>query len=373
MKTTFALMRQLALGLALFGSISVIAQPIIVGRSLALSGPLKPYGEAKRDGGDAYIEKINQAGGIAGKRISLVTLDDAYLPEKTVANLKEMAGQQTTTAFLGLFGVPPVAAALPVLAQLKIPAVGLTSGAAIVRTPHNPYAFPVRASYASEARKLASQIKTIGVSKVSAIYSDNAFGESLKENLQVALRTEGIEVQFFKIDVAAATAVNVVKAAVLGEPQAVFVLTLSQVAVPVLRELKKTTSRGFLYTFSPVDTTVVLKELGAGASGLGITQIVPIPSGVRVPVVVEYLDALKALGRGTPSFYGLEAYIEAKVLVEGLKRAGGSAAPANLVKALETMKAYDAGGYTVSYAPGAHTGSTFVEIDIIDSAGVVRR
>lgn len=373
MKTTFALTRALAVGLALLASLSVAAQTITIGRSLALTGPFKNYGEAKRDGGDAYIEKINKAGGVAGKRISLVTLDDAYLPEKTVANLREIAAGHSTTAFLGLFGVPPVAAALPVLAQLKIPGVGLTSGAAVVRTPHNPYAFPVRASYEREAHKLAAQIKAVGVTKVSAIYIDNAFGESLKENLQVALRSEGIESQFFKIDVAAATAASVVKTAVTDMPQAVFVLATSQVAVPVLRELKKSTSRGYLYTFSPVDTTIVLKEMGAGASGLGITQIVPIPRGVREPVVGEYLDALKALGRGSPSFYGLEAYIEAKVLVEGLRRAGGSSAPANLVKALETMKNYDAGGYSVSYAPGAHTGSTFVEIDIIDSAGVVRR
>jgi branched-chain amino acid transport system substrate-binding protein len=373
MKTTLVLTRVLALGLALIGSIDIAAQTFTVGRTLALSGPLKNYGDAKRDGGDAYIEKINKAGGVAGKRINVITLDDAYTPDKTVANLQELAAKHSPVAFLGTFGVPPVAAALPVLAQLKIPGIGLTSGAAVVRTPHNPYAFPVRASYAVEAKKLASQIKTIGVNKVSVIYIDNPFGESLKDNLQVALTKEAITAEFFKVDVPAATAAKVVALAVESKPQAVFILTTSQVAIPVLRELKKTTSRGFLYTFSVVDTTIVVKELGKGASGLGVTQIVPIPRGLKHSVVVEYLEALSVLGRGSPSFYGLEGYLEAKVLVEGLRRAGAGATPASLVKALETMKSYDLGGFSVSYGPGSRIGSTFVEIDIVDSEGIVRR
>ena len=350
------------------------ADDIVVGRSLALSGPLKSYGEAKRDGGDAYIQKVNKAGGIAGRPIVLVTLDDAYQPEKTVANLKSLAEKNAPTAFLGLFGVPTVAAALPVLEQLKIPAVGLTSGTAAVRAPHNPYAFPIRASYAEEAQKLVSQVKTIGVTKISVIYSDNPFGESVKNTLLEALRKEGLTALAVKVDAAGAGAAPAVGQAIANAPQAVFLTMLSQAAVPVLRELKKSDSHSLLYTFSPVDTTVVLKQLGTSASGLGITQVVPIPSGMLFPVVEEYTAALKALGHGTPSFYGLEAFIEAKVLVEGLRRAGAAAKnPAALLKALETMRNYDAGGYFVSYGPGIRTGSRFVEIDIIDTSGVLRR
>ena len=94
---------------------------------------------------------------------------------------------------------------------------------------------------------------------------------------------------------------------------------------------------------------------------------------MRVKVVAEYIDALKALGHGTPSFYGLEAFIEAKVLVEGLRRAGPRASPASLVTALESMHDFDLGGYYVSYKPEAHTGSLFVEVDVINSSGVVTR
>lgn len=349
------------------------ADAIVVGRSLVLSGPLQSYGEAKRDGGDAYIHKVNASGGVRGRPIELVTLDDAYAPANTVANLRKLAAEKQPVAFLGLFGVPTVAAALPVLAELKIPAVGLTSGTDALRTPLNRYAFPVRASYADEARKLVGHVKTTGITKISVIYSDNPFGQSVKDTLMAAFTAAGLTAAVVKVDPAGKESATAAQQALVGAPQAIFLTMLSQAAIPVLTELKKQASSGALYTFSPVDTSTVTKQLGQKARGLAITQIVPIPNGVRVPVVAEYVQALKDLGRGTPSFYGLEAFIEAKVLVEGLKRAGAGPTPAALVKGLETMNDFNLGEYYVSYKPEAHTGAKFVEIDVINEQGNVMR
>ena len=349
------------------------ADAIVVGRSLALSGPLKGYGEAKRDGGDAYINKINSTGGVGGRKIELVTLDDAYTPATTVENLKKISAERNPTAFLGLFGVPTVAAALPVLLELKIPAVGLTSGTDALRTPLNRYAFPVRASYAEEARKLVNHVKTVNISKVSVIYTTNPFGESVKNTLLAALKDAGINAKTYRVDPTGADAVDAARLTNTDEPQAIFMTMLSQAAVPVLTEIKKTSFRGALYTFSPVDTSAITKQLGEKANGLAITQIVPIPNGVRVKIVSEYVQALTDLGRGSPSFYGLEAFIEAKVLVEGLKRAGANPTPAALVKSLETLRDLDLGGYYVTYKPDAHTGSLFVEVNVINSLGEVKR
>ena len=349
------------------------ADAIVVGRSLALSGPLKGYGEAKRDGGDAYINKINSTGGVGGRKIELVTLDDVYTPATTAENLKKISAERNPTAFLGLFGVPTVAAALPVLLELKIPAVGLTSGTDALRTPLNRYAFPVRASYAEEARKLVNHVKTVNISKVSVIYTTNPFGESVKNTLLAALKDAGINAKTYRVDPTGADAVEAARLTNTDEPQAIFMTMLSQAAVPVLTEIKKTSFRGALYTFSPVDTSAITKQLGEKANGLAITQVVPIPNGVRVKIVSEYVQALTDLGRGSPSFYGLEAFIEAKVLVEGLKRAGANPTPAALVKSLETLRDLDLGGYYVTYKPDAHTGSLFVEVNVINSLGEVKR
>jgi branched-chain amino acid transport system substrate-binding protein len=352
---------------------AMAADSIVIGRSLALTGPLKLYGEAKRDGGDAYISKINANGGVAGRSIELVTLDDVYLPTTTVANLRKIAAEKQPTAFLGIFGVPPVAAALPVLAELQIPAVGLTSGTEAVRKPFNRYAFPVRASYADEARKLVTHAKTIGITKINVIYMDNPFGVSLNGALETAFKDAGLSATVFKLDVAGKEAATIAAQATAGEPQAIFIATLAGVGVPLLTELKKASYRGSLYAFSALDTTVVAKNMGANAKGLAVSQVFPIPRGVRLKIVAEYLEDVKKLGRGEPSFYGLEAYVEAKVLVEGLRRAGGKPTPASLVKALETMNDFDVGGYFVKYTSEVHQGSGFVEVDVINSAGEISR
>jgi branched-chain amino acid transport system substrate-binding protein len=349
------------------------AENIVIGRSLTLTGPLKLYGEAKRDGGDAYIAKVNAAGGINGKKIEMVTLDDAYLPANIVANLKKLAAENQPTAFLGIFGVPTSAAALPVLAELKIPAVGLTSGTEAIRKPFNRYAFPVRASYADEARKLVSHAKTIGITKITVIYIDNPFGTGLNTALTDALKAEGMTALSLKVDVPGTQAAAVAAQAVAGQPQAIFLGMLTAVGASTFTELKKAGYRGSLYGFSPLDATVFTKQMGAEAKGLGISQVFPIPSGVRVKIVAEYVKAVKDLGRGSPSFYGLEAYVEAKVLAEGLRRAGSKPTPDSLIKALETLKEFDAGGYFVTYTPEFHQGGNFVEITVINSNGEVTR
>ena len=346
---------------------------IVIGRSLTLSGPLKVYGESKRDGGDAYIAKLNAAGGINGKKIEVVTLDDAYLPANLVTNLKKLAAENQPVAFLGIFGVPTSAAALPVLAELQIPAVGLTSGTEAMRKPFNRYAFPVRASYADEARKLVSHANTIGITKISVIYMDNPFGAGLNTALADAAKAGGLTLKSLKLDVAGTNTAAVAAQANADQPQAIFLASLSALAAQTFSELKKAGYRGSMYGFSPLDTTVFTKLLGAEAKGLGISQVFPIPSGVRVKLVAEYVKAVKDLGRGSPSFYGLEAYVEAKVLAEGLRRAGSKPTPQSLVKALESLKEFDAGGYFVTYTPEFHQGGNFVEITVINSNGDVTR
>jgi len=349
------------------------AEAIVIGRTLALSGTLRIYGEAKRDGGDALVASVNAAGGIGGRRIEVVTLDDAYTPTSTVANLRRLAATQQPTAFLGLFGVPTIAAALPVLEELQIPAVGLTSGTDAVRKPFNRYSFPVRASYADEARKLVSHLRSIGITRASVIFMDNPFGESLKNALLLALKGSGIEAGEFRLDVAGASAIAVTGQATAAAPQAIFIITTAQVAVPVFAAIRKGTYRGATYGFSTLDASTLKALIGPQAVGLGLTQVFPIPNGVRLRIVDEYLRATRAQGRGTPSFYGLEGYIEAKVLVEGLRRAGTNPTPASLVRALESIDDLDLGGLRVSYSPKLHKGSAFVDVNVINAAGDITR
>lgn len=366
----------ISIGLAALSSVAWSADAIQIGRSLALTGPLMPYGEAKRDGGDAYIEKINRAGGVNGRLIAMTTLDDAYDPKRIVMNIRSLATERRPAAFLGLFGVPTVAAALPVIEELRIPTVGLTSGSGALRTPVKRYVFPVRASYADEAAYIVRHIKTLSFANVAIIHQDNPFGELVRDTLVKAFATAEIKIAVnVKIAADGSDAEAAVAAAAASKPEAVFLAMLSNAAVPTMRAIKKRGLAGMaLYAFSPVDASVLTKELGRDASGLGISQVVPLPSSIQSKVAKEYMEALKELGRGAPSFYGLEAFIEAKVLVAALRRAGKDAGdPEAVTRALEGLGEYDPGGFIVNYSREAHRGGQFVELTVIGSRGTVIR
>lgn len=353
-----------------FCGLSSAAEPdIVVGRTLSLDGPTKSYGEAKRDGGDAYIAKINAAGGINGRKIQVLTMDDAYTPSIAVENFRKLASESKPVAFLSIFGLPVATAILPVADELKIPVVGLSSGSAELRKPEHRYIFPVRADYQGEAKRLVGHVKTIGFKRFGVVFTDNPFGEGVNDVLQAELASQAIVPTIAKMKADAKGVEATVKTVADARPDAVFLVMLSQAAIPAIFELRKAGYKGPLYAFSPVDGTQIIKKIPKEAVGLAISQIVPIPDSSRVPAANEYMQALKLLGRGEPSFYGFEGFLEAKVLVEGLKRAGPKATPENLQRALETIKDVDLGGFRVSYGPGAHTGSTFVEIGLLNSVG----
>lgn len=349
------------------------AQPLVIGRSLPLTGQLKALGEYKRDGGDAYIRKVNSSGGIGGRPIELVTLDDGYDASATVENMRKISAEYRPIAFLGLLRLPTVGDAVPLLEELKIPAVGVSSATDALRAKFNPYGFPVRASFGDEARILVNHVKVIGSHNVSVVYQSVPLGLNLKNLTETALKDGGIPFTTLSLDATASNTADIVGQLVRQEPQVVFLGVLTPTAVTLIAQLKKAAFGGVIYTYSSTDVSVIARHLGKQAAGLAMSQVVPVSKGARVKIVAEYLQALAALGQGSPSLLGLEGYIEAKVLVEGLRRAGPNPTTVSLAKGLETLRDWDVGGFFVSYSPSAHTGSFFVEVSMLGSTGELIR
>jgi branched-chain amino acid transport system substrate-binding protein len=352
---------------------SSAAQALVVGRSLPLTGPLKTVGEFKRDGGDAYIYTVNTSGGVNGKKIEVVTLDDAYNADSTVSNLRKISADHKPVAFMNLLRLPALGNAIALLDELKISVVGISSATDLLRTQFNSYGFPVRAGFVDEARKLVQHVKVIGLSNIVLVYQDVPLGLNLKSRTKAALKEASLETTTLKLDAAALEINTVAREVAQARPQAVFLGLLTPAAVAMIAELKRLSYNGALYTFSSTDASVIAKQLGKDAVGLAIAQVVPVPNGPRVRIAAEYLQAARNLGRGVAGPLGLEAYIEAKVLVEGLRRAGANPTAASVVKSLETLHDFDLGGFYVSYRPGAHIGSLFVEVDVISGKGELVR
>ena len=349
------------------------AQPLIVGRSLPLSGPLQSIGEFKRDGADAYFHKINSAGGVGGRLIDVVTIDDGYAPEQTIANLRRMAREHKPVAFIGLLRMPTQGDEIPLLDELRIPAVGISSASHLLRARLHRYGFPVRASVMDEGRKLASHIRVVGIQKVAVIYQDVPLGHTTREAISAGLKEEGLNAHHNELDAAGTQVAEVASQVLKDQPQAIVLAVLTPAAAALVTELRRQSFNGTLYTFSSTDAVVLNKLVGDKALGIAISQIVPVPEGARVKVVAEYVQAVKSLGRGAPTILGLEGFLEAKVLVEGLKRSGNWPTPDALARALETMSDVDLGGYFVNYTPQVHTGGLFVEINMIGPHGRLMR
>jgi ABC-type branched-subunit amino acid transport system substrate-binding protein len=340
-----------------------------VGRSLPLSGPQAIYGEAKRDGADAYVAAVNARGGVAGRRIALHTADDAYDAARTSANITELAAAHDPVAFVGFFGIPPCLAAADTLSKLGIPGVGFTSGSNSFREAPRPEVFPVRASFAQECSAIVRHHKTVGVREAVIAFMDIPFGELARASFEQAARVEGlalapaIQVHADGSNLRAAAAT-----ARAGSPLILMALQ-TPMAVAFARELRGLQSQQQLWCLSAVDTAVLQRQLGSAARGVASSVAFPPVDKLRLPIVREYLAATQAINRPATTF-GLEAFIEMKTLSLGLSRSRG-ASGRDLVVSLEGAGRVDLGGFDVTYGAGNRTGSRYVDLVMVGTGSTV--
>jgi branched-chain amino acid transport system substrate-binding protein len=136
-----------------------------------------------------------------------------------------------------------------------------------------------------------------------------------------------------------------------------------------VREMKKAGSAAQFHNVSFVGSKALSNALGKEGYGVVISQVVPFPWYPGVPVVKEYQRILKAAGINEYNFGSLEGYLAAKVMVEGLRRAGRDLTRERLIAALESMDNVDLGGFVVSFSRTSHAGSDYVELTMIGRDG----
>jgi ABC-type branched-subunit amino acid transport system substrate-binding protein len=137
--------------------------------------------------------------------------------------------------------------------------------------------------------------------------------------------------------------------------------------------MKKSGSGATFYNVSFVGSKALADALGAEGSGVAISQVVPFPWASSVPVVKEYQTLANKAGYTDYNFSAMEGFLIAKVMVEGLRRAGKNPTREGLVDALERMNDVDLGGFYVTYSPKNHAGSKFVDLTIIGRNGKFMR
>jgi branched-chain amino acid transport system substrate-binding protein len=338
---------------------------IVLGQSVALSGPAQELGKDMQLGASLYFGQVNAKGGIHGRRIVLKTLDDGYESARAAENTKKLIGEEKVFALFGYVGTPTSAASLPIFTEARVPFVGPFTGAELLRTPFNRYVFNVRASYYDETEAIVQHLTAMSVDRIAVFYQNDAYGQAGLAGVERALKKRKLDVvakgtvERNTVEVAKSVA-EIAKA----KPQAVVMISAYKSCAAFITEMKKAGSSPTFWNVSFVGSKALAKELDKEGRGVQISQVVPFPWDMSVPVVKEYRTLLEA-AKGEPGFGTLEGFIAAKVMVEGLRRACKNLTRDSFIKAMESLDPYDAGGFKVSYGPDNHNGSRFVDLTII--------
>jgi ABC-type branched-subunit amino acid transport system substrate-binding protein len=343
----------------------VTESQIVLGQSVALSGPAEELGKDMQLGASLYFNHVNARGGVHGRRIVLKTLDDGYESARAAENTKKLINDERVFALFGYVGTPTSAASMPIFTEARVPFVGPFTGAESLRNPVNRYVFNVRASYYDETEAIVQHLTAMSVNKIAIFYQNDAYGQAGLAGVERALKKRNLEltargtVERNTVDVAKAVG-DIRKA----DPQAVVMISAYKSCAAFIKEMKKVGANATFWNVSFVGSKALAKELDREGRGVQISQVVPFPWDSSVPVVKEY-RALLAEAKGEPGFGTLEGFIAAKVMVEGLRRAGKGLTRESFIKAMESINPYDAGGFKVSYGPDNHSGSRFVDLTII--------
>ncbi|HRF12642.1 MAG: ABC transporter substrate-binding protein [Candidatus Accumulibacter phosphatis] len=365
-------------GCVFAAEVGVTDNSVLIGMTAPFSGPNGAYGLDMKMVINAYFRQINDAGGIHGRRLELRALDDGYETERAVANTRTLINQEKVFALLASYGSSPTTAAMnEVFGVAKVPLVGAISGADSIRqsprdNPKNRYMFNVRASYANETEAIVNQLVSLGFRNIAVLYQNDGFGKSgldgvitaLRKHNQAPLAVATVERNSVEVSQAVQTIAQV-------NPQAVIMVTLYKPTAAFVRAMRKTGQKPQFMTLSPVGADLLVQELGDEARGIGISQVMPYPWNDTTPLVREYQ---KLLGQnGKFSYYGVEAYAMAKVLIDAIRKAGKDLSRDKLLASLEGMQNHDLGGYRVSYSANERLGSHFVDLTVIGNSGRVLR
>lgn len=348
----------------------ITGKTLTIGCSAALSGPLAGFGQDIKQGAEAALAHINGRGGVHGRTLQFNMVDDGYVPQRTTDNVKQMIGQGSAFALLSCVGTPNNTAILPLIEEAGIPYVAPLTGASSLRKGGRNV-FHVRASYTDEVRRLVQRLAGMGLKGIGVVYLDNGYGREMLEDAMRSLAEQNIQPT---VQAALATdgknLADVLAKVAEARPAAVLLATAGAASVELVRGLKKTVPGVLMAGVSVTLTSDGLKQLGDAGSGIAVTMVMPDPNRAKTQLVRDYQAAMRAKGHQDFTLGSLEAYVNMRVLAEGLERAGSDPSRAKLRTALAGIRNWDMGGFVVDYSgQSPYVGSRFIDLGVLNGAG----
>lgn len=370
-------LKQVLVGLGILWSVlaaqaeeGVTEREVLVGQFAALSGPASQLGLRMQAGIKAYFTAVNAAGGINGRNLKLVSRDDGYEPTKAAEAVKALIKEDKVFALIGSVGTPTGLAAAPILSEEKVPLMGMFTGAQALREPFNRQIFHVRASYFDETERIVQHLTTLGVKKIAVFYQNDAYGKAGLEGVERALAKRQLKpaatatVERNTIDVAKA-----LDSIIAAQPEAVVQIGAYKAVAAFIKQARAKGYGGQFFNVSFVGSKALADELGDVGQGVVISQVVPFPYTPASAIVREYQQHMLAAGDKEFDFSSMEGYLTARVFAEGLRKAGRNPTRDSLIAGLESIRDLDMGGFTISFSPKNHQGSTYTDLTIVGRSG----
>jgi len=362
----------------------VTEKEIVFGQAVPLSGSAKELGRQMKTGVEIAFQAINEAGGVNGRKLKLITLDDGYEPERNKVVMKELAEKQKVFGYVGNVGTPTAAVAIPYALEKKMLFFGAFTGASLLRKdPPDRYVFNYRASYAEEtaaAVRYLIEVRRIRPSEIAVFAQNDKYGDAGFEGVAKMLRrykrdpNKILRVGYERNTADVRTAVTEIMHN-LQNVRAVVMVPTYKAAAEFVSKLKDKGANLIFTSVSFVGSNALAEELtqlGQGyADGVIVTQVVPLPDSSST-AVLHYRDLLTKYAPGEkPDFVSLEGYIAGTLLGEALKRAGPELNTETLVSTLENIKGLDLGlGAQINFGLSEHQASHKVWGAVLDSKGV---
>ena len=354
-----------------WASVHASAQ-ILVGQTAGFTGPVAASVKEITEGARLWIDSVNAKGGIGGQKIELIAMDDQFDPKLAAENARKLIEEKDVVALFLTRGTVTTEAVIPVLDKYSVPLVGPSTGAMSLHQPVKKHVFNVRATFQREAEKAITHLASIGVNRIAILHADDSFGLDALAGAQKGMAGAKLTPILVKaVDRTKPDYSQIAPAIAQAGAQAVVLLAAGDACVEGVKALRAAGSMAQVVTLSNNASMGFVKSLGEHARSVIVTQV--FPNSLTYGLVKDAIDLARAKGVNDVSPAMLEGFASAKVLVEGLRRAGPKPTRERMQSALENLSHFDIGGLEINFSTKDHSGMDFADLSIISAEGRFRR
>jgi len=344
----------------------VTKDKITTGAWIAMSGALAYPGTSFMYSTEAYFKYINDQGGVDGRKLEYIAYNDDYEPPKSVAAAKKLLEKDEVFMFITPMGTGTTAAVRPIAEETKTIIFGPGSGSPMFTKPYNPLFFLTIINYYDQMYLAVDYLaKERGFKKIALFGAKGEIGQVTREGTVERLKKYGLEIAAYDeagpTDVDVSAQFNKIRGA---GSEAVIISATPKPATLMLQEMHKTNWKPVTILYGPITDQVpgMGKE---AAEGVVCIQMYPPPES-NLPEIQKHREIMKKYVNKDINTYTIWGYINAKIVVEVLKRLGNNITTENFIKEAEKLRNWDTGlGLKITFTPTSHDGSKMAYFTIV--------